>query len=97
MYEYEEAPEYVGRFRNTTRFGEGAAWRVLGWETQADEDSVWTGMFPRTGQLVVAMVGDDTYFLADPEDLEPLKDSEYCSECGQIGCPHGACEDDEEE
>ena len=25
----------------------------------------------------------------------PLKRSEYCSECGQLGCAHGAGEDDD--
>ena len=35
------------------------AWHVLGWETEPDEDTEWSGCYNRTGRLVCQMVGDD--------------------------------------
>lgn len=44
------------------------------------------------------MVGDDHVWTFDVDDLEPLKQSEYCPECGQIGCTaYAGVYDDEEE
>jgi len=64
------------------------AWYVLGWETEPDEDTEWSGIEERTGQIVCVMVGDDAHFTYDPEDMIPLQREEYCGECGQIGCFH---------
>lgn len=66
----------------------GVAWTVLGWETQPDEDTEWSGQEVRTGSVVAVMVGDDRRFTFDPDDLEPLKREDFCGECGQIGCAH---------
>jgi len=66
----------------------GIAWYVRGWETQADEDTEWTGESPRTGRVVATMVGDDRQFTFDPDELTPLAREDYCGECGQIGCGH---------
>lgn len=66
----------------------GVAWDVLGWETEPDEDTEWSGYETRTGQVVCVMVGDDAHWTFDPSDLAPLNESEYCHECGQIGCGH---------
>lgn len=49
------------------------------------------------GRVLVIMVGDDRKYTVDLEDLEPIEDHEYCHECGQIGCGHGAPPPDEEE
>ena len=68
----------------------GVAWYVLGWETVPDEDTDWGGYTNRTGRVVARMVGDDRDFIFEQEDLEPLDRTKYCSECGQIGCSHGA-------
>jgi hypothetical protein len=35
------------------------------------------------------MVGDDTDYLIEIEDIEILDDDEFCGGCGQIGCGHG--------
>ena len=59
---------------------------ILGWETQPDEDTAWSGYEARTGWLVAVMVGDDHKYLIDPEDIEPLDATAYCRDCGQIGC-----------
>lgn len=67
---------------------EGIAWYVLGWETEPDEDTRWSGYEVRTGQLVAVIVGDDRYFTFDESDITPLDRREYCGECGQIGCGH---------
>ena len=66
----------------------GVAWTVLGWETEPDEDTEWTGIEPRTGLVVARMVGDDRLFAVDEADLHPVEREEYCGECGQIGCCH---------
>lgn len=67
---------------------DGVAWRVLGWETEPDEDTEWSGIEVRTGLVVARMVGDDANFLFDPDDLMPLDREAFCGECGQIGCSH---------
>ena len=66
----------------------GIAWYVLGWETEPDEDTDWTGIENRTGQLACVMVGDDNHWLFDPDDIQTLAREDYCGECGQIGCCH---------
>jgi hypothetical protein len=66
----------------------GVAVYVRGWETEPDEDTEWSGIENRTGQVVVVMVGDDHRHLVDPDDLEPLAEDAFCRSCGQIGCTH---------
>lgn len=34
----------------------------------------------------VRMVGDDRIFSVDPDDCTALARSEFCADCGQIGC-----------
>jgi hypothetical protein len=75
---------------------DGIAWRVLGWETEPDADTEWTGIEERTGNVVAHMVGDDRRFTFEPEDLSPLADLEYCATCGQIGCAHDGRDREEE-
>lgn len=41
-----------------------------------------------TGRVIVTMVGDDGKHRVDPEDCFPLERSEWCGQCGQIGCYH---------
>jgi hypothetical protein len=69
-------------------WGKGIAFYALGWETEPDEDTHWSGIENRTGRVVVVMVGDDRHFAEDPEDLTPLDREAYCGECGQVGCAH---------
>jgi len=66
----------------------GVAWHVMGWETAPDDDTEWSGIEERTGQIVAVMVGDDRRFAFDPEDVTPLPREDYCGSCGQIGCRH---------
>lgn len=66
----------------------GIAWHVLGWETQPDEDTEWSGMENRTGQIVAVMIGDDRKFTFDEDEITPLAREKYCGVCGQIGCLH---------
>ena len=66
----------------------GIAWDVLGWETVNDEDTEWTGMQVKTGNVVAVMIGDDRYFTFGPDEIHPLDRGQYCVECGQIGCSH---------
>ena len=63
---------------------------VLGWETEPDEDTEWTGIEARTGNVIAVMVGDDYRHSIDPDDLKPIESDEFCHSCGQIGCSHNA-------
>jgi hypothetical protein len=67
-------------------WGAGVAWYVLGWETEPDSDTEWTGIEERTGKVLCVMVGDDRRFAIDPDDLTALDDEDYCGGCGQVGC-----------
>jgi hypothetical protein len=66
--------------------GYPAACVVSGYEVEPDEDTEWSGCYNRTGSLVARMVGDDHYFVVEPEDIAELAREDYCGECGQIGC-----------
>jgi hypothetical protein len=66
----------------------GVAFYVLGWQTEPDDDTEWSGIEARTGRVLAVMIGDDYRHSLDPDDLEPLPREEYCGECGQIGCRH---------
>lgn len=79
--------EFPGAYK--IRSYPGVAWYVLGWETVADEDTEWSGLEERTGRVVTQMVGDDTFFIFEEEDIEQIPQDAYCPECGQIGCGHG--------
>ena len=70
----------------------GIAWYVMGWETAPDEDTEWSGVEERTGQVVAVMVGDDRRFTFSPEDVTPVAREAYCGGCGQIGCGHDGLE-----
>lgn len=64
------------------------AWRVLGWETEPDSDTGWTGIEERTGRVIARMLGDDSNFAFELDELEKIEREDYCIECGQIGCTH---------
>ncbi len=68
--------------------GPKVAYSVLGWETEPDEDTEWSGYENRTGRVVVVMVGDDYRHTVDPDELVALDELAYCASCGQIGCSH---------
>lgn len=87
-YHYETDDASFPADAYTTCDMDGVACYVLGWHTEPDEDTEWSGYETRTGQVVLVMVGDDCHFLYDPEDIKPLEREEYCGVCGQIGCGH---------
>ena len=76
-------------------WGAGIAFRVLGWQTEPDEDTEWSGIEERTGRLIVVMVGDDAHHSVDPDDVTPLDRKDYCGECGQVGCAHDGYDRDD--
>jgi hypothetical protein len=39
--------------------------------------------------VLAVMIGDDRVHEIDVDDLTPIKEDDYCSQCGQIGCGHG--------
>lgn len=71
----------------------GIAWRIDGYNQElARFDEEWYNepeYVEDVTQVRCHMIGDDRSFLFDTEDMIELDDSEYCSECGQIGCGHG--------
>ena len=81
-----EADKTIPAHVTVNGWGKGIAFYTLGWETEPDEDTEWSGIENRTGNIIVCMVGDDRYFSIDPSDITPLKEGEYCPECGQTGC-----------
>lgn len=85
---YEPAPEYTAD-AYAVRGYRGVAFAVYGWETEPDQDTEWSGIESRTGNLIAVMVGDDRKFSIEPSDLSPLVDDAYCGSCGQIGCHCG--------
>lgn len=94
---YEADSELAGAYRAAGY--DGIAWRILGWETEPDSDTHWSGIENRTGRVVAVMVGDDRHFTFDRDDLTKLDRKDYCGECGQIGCGHDGLdrtEDDDE-
>lgn len=52
----------------------GIAWHELG---RCDEHHNCT---------VMVMVGDDVPFHHDADDVTPIDETEFCHECGQVGC-----------
>lgn len=86
---YEHAEEYQEDAYRIDGY-RGIAWSILGWETQPDKDTEWSGYEVRTGNLVAMMIGDDRHFSADPDNVHVLDEDEYCCVCGQIGCHHNA-------
>ena len=83
----EDETKFSGNF--SVKGYAGIAWYALGWETEPDEDTEWSGTENRTGKVVAVMVGDDRHFSVDEDDLTPLAEEEFCGSCGQIGCGHG--------
>lgn len=39
-------------------------------------------------QVYVTMVGDDARHLVNVDDLVKIEETDFCRECGQIGCSH---------
>jgi hypothetical protein len=88
MMNYEAAPEYSAD-AYAVRGYRGIAFYVRGWETEPDEDTAWSGIENRTGNLVCVMIGDDRRHSIAPEDVSPIDPESFCRSCGQIGC--GCC------
>lgn len=66
---------------------EGIAFYLIGYRLVRDEDYEWTGIEEEDRDYVRAvMVGDDEVHEVDVDDLTPLPEDEFCSECGQVGC-----------
>ena len=70
-----------------TRFA-GVAFHVLGWETEPDDDTEWSGYENRTGKVIAVMIGDDHMYAFYPDDVTPMAREDYCGQCGQVGCTH---------
>jgi hypothetical protein len=74
----------------------GVAWRTVDdeWEPEEYEDYDENGDMvfmettnPNEGMICCVMVGDDTLFYFDPDDVTKLEE-DFCLGCGQIGCGH---------
>ena len=64
----------------------GIAWYVLGWETEPDADTEWSGYEVKTGRIIAVMIGDDRHFSFDPAEVHAIEPDSFCRTCGQIGC-----------
>jgi hypothetical protein len=65
----------------------GIAFYTVGYVMVQDEDYEWSGIeYEDKTRARMIMVGDDRVHEIDIEDITPIKDDEYCPECGQIGC-----------
>jgi len=89
---YESSPEFDADAYTVDGFHKGIAFSALGWETEPDDDTEWSGIEERTGNLIVRMVGDDRCWSVDPSDVHPIEREDYCGECGQVGCVHDGYE-----
>jgi hypothetical protein len=69
----------------------GIAFYIYGYAKEWDE--AYEEWAPNENKLVVIMVGDDRKHTVDVEDVSPLNDSEFCGDCGQIGCGHNVAEE----
>lgn len=90
-----------------TLLDRGSRYRVSGYDGVAfwyagDEiERYWTDYYDdiderATGMVRMVMVGDDREWIIDPDDCTPLRGSEYCRECGQIGCGWHVVDDDDD-
>ncbi len=62
-----------------------------GEEYEADTgEGEWIEQDSSCGRVVVVMVGDNRKHEVDVEDLTPLAEDAWCSDCGQVGCGWGA-------
>lgn len=93
MKNYEPDSELDGAY---THRNEGVAYHILGWETEPDEDTEWTGQEVRTGRVLAVMVGDDYRYAFDLDELTKIDRESYCGSCGQIGCTHDGYEREDE-
>lgn len=92
---FEPDPETFSADAYTVRQYKGVAFHVLGWETEPDEDTIWSGIEERTGRVLAVMIGDDYRHSVDPADLSPIAREAYCGGCGQVGCGHDGLEREE--
>lgn len=76
----------------------GVAFRAIGHPLQmyeyiyheAEDEFGYESVFEADySQVIAIIVGDDYQWTFDVDDLTPLEDTDYCSECGQIGCGWG--------
>ena len=81
----------------------GIAWHIIDYArefvTYEIEENVPGFMMPDIIELqeevedrsrvIAVMIGDDRSFTFDVEDLTIIDDDDYCSCCGQLGCPWG--------
>jgi hypothetical protein len=77
---------------------DGIACRVLGPELVWDDPEAWDReLVPGDGsRLRVHMVGDDEVFVVDASDVTKIAETEFCLECGQLGCHAMRIEPEEE-
>ena len=85
---YESDDKHFSADAYTVEGHRGIAWYVLGWETEPDEDTEWSGQEQRTGRVIAVMVGDDRRWVFDEGEIKPLPRESYCGSCGQVGCQH---------
>lgn len=71
------------------------AWRIISFDTEeyeydpgidGEEGMPYMDVREDESRVRCHMVGDDSVWTFDVEDLTVLNEDEYCGGCGQIGC-----------
>lgn len=70
---------------------EGVAWLLICHPRYIvdDDDNCNFGAFANTERVVAHMIGDNREFEFEIDEITPISEDEYCSQCGQMRCNHG--------
>ena len=66
---------------------EGIAWFLRGYKIEQEHNEF--GEFDEVvdrSRIVATMVGDDRKFIFGSDEIEKIKETDFCRGCGQIGC-----------
>lgn len=64
-------------------------------DEDGEEIEVESGEFEEeddTDNVIAVMVGDDRKHTVSIDDITEIEESEFCHDCGQIGCGHNTIE-----
>lgn len=106
-----EPIRYGGRYYQPRQdlWPDAARYRITGWvavavcvvgellEVVHPDDECGEPEFEGTGLVGVVSVGDDYAHPVDPARLVRIGRGDYCGQCGQLGCGHGAGADDDDD
>lgn len=75
-------------------------WTFIGGPGEEEDEDAYAYSEPELvedpSRVRAVMVGDDSVWTFDVEDLTPLAREDYCGVCGQVGCAHDGYDRTEE-